>query len=66
MNHNLICKNEAYAIIGAYKEVHNTLGNGFLEAVYKDAIEIEFGLKKIWYSREREYEISYKNEGIPH
>ncbi len=47
MNHNLICKNDAYAIIGAYMEVHNTLGNGLLEAVYNDAIEIEFGLKKI-------------------
>lgn len=33
-----------HKIIGAAMEVHRTLGNGFLEAVYEDALAIEFGI----------------------
>lgn len=39
---NLIYKDEAYKIIGQCMEVHNNLGGGFLEIVYKDALEYEF------------------------
>lgn len=38
-------KDESYQIIGACMEVHNILGHGFLEVVYKDAIEYELGIK---------------------
>ena len=44
---NLIYKEEAYQIIGLCFEVHNNLGPGFLEIVYKDALEYEF--KKLEY-----------------
>jgi len=36
---DLIHKEEAYKIIGFCMEVHNNLGAGFLEKVYKDALE---------------------------
>jgi len=39
---DLIYKEEAYEIIGKCMEVHNNLGAGFLEIVYKDALEYEF------------------------
>jgi len=52
---------ETYAIIGAAMEVHRELGNGFLEAVYQDALEIEFRAQKISYEREFPVPISYKN-----
>ena len=62
----LIYKEEAYQIIGACMEVHKRLGRGFLEIVYKDAIEYEFGMKKIPYEREKQYKIPYKNVVLSH
>jgi len=38
----LILKDEVFGIIGAAIEVHKELGNRFLEAVYQEALEIEF------------------------
>ena len=39
---DIIYKEESYKIIGKCMEVHNNLGPGFLEIVYKDALEYEF------------------------
>ena len=47
-------------------EVHNTLGAGFLEIVYKDALEIEFSRAGIFYEREKQYEVNYKGIILPH
>ncbi len=46
-------------------EVHNILGPGFLEIVYKDAIEYEFKSRKYEYMREKEYTIPYKGIILP-
>jgi len=48
---DLIYKEEAYEIIGKCMEVHNNLGAGFLEIVYKDALELEFKKAGISYER---------------
>lgn len=40
-------------------KVYNTLGCGFLEAVYQEALEIEFNKQGIPYEREKELEIVY-------
>lgn len=47
-------------------EVHNVLGHGVLEIVYKDAIEYEVKKRQLQYSREREYLIQYKEVILPH
>ena len=62
----IIYKEESYQIIGKCFEVHNNLGPGFLEIVYKDALEYEFKKAGIPYDREREYEVNYKGIILPH
>jgi len=59
-------KEETYKIIGVCMEVHNTLGAGFLEIVYKDALELEFKKAGIFYEREKEYSVNYKGIILPH
>ncbi|MBW6482393.1 MAG: GxxExxY protein [Vicingaceae bacterium] len=51
---------ETYKIIGLAMEVHKEIGKGFLEIVYKDALEIEFNDNNVSYEREKPYEINYK------
>jgi GxxExxY protein len=55
-----------FAFIACCFEVHNTLGNGFLENVYKDALSYELKQKNIVFEREKKYEINYKNVILPH
>ena len=55
----LIYSDESYAINGAAFQVYNTLGHGFLEAVYQEALEIEFKKRGIPYEREKELKITY-------
>ncbi len=57
---------EVYRIIGACMEVHSTLGKGFLEIVYKDALEYEFNKRHIPYEREKRLNVHYKDIILPH
>ena len=57
---DLIYKDEAYRIVGCCMEVYNTLGSGFLEAVYQEALEVEFKNVGIPYAREVPLTICYK------
>lgn len=63
---DLIYKEESYQIIGKCFEVHNNLGPGFLEIVYKDALEYEFRKAGIPYEREKKYVVNYKGKVLPH
>jgi len=62
----IIYKEESFRIIGLCMEVHNNLGKGFLEIVYKDALEYEFRKNNIPFEREKEYEVNYKDIILPH
>ncbi|MDA3890976.1 MAG: GxxExxY protein [Salinivirgaceae bacterium] len=58
---DLIYKEEVYKIIGAAMEVHKELGCGFLEAVYQEALSLEFEEQKITFEQEKVIEIYYKD-----
>lgn len=55
---------ETYNIIGAALEVHKSLGPGFLEAVYKEALFIELAVRKIPFSGEVEIPVFYKGKKL--
>ncbi|MBO9591956.1 MAG: GxxExxY protein [Niabella sp.] len=63
---NIVYKDESYCIIGACMEVHNNLGAGFSEVVYKDALEYEFRQRGVPYEREKKYAVSYREIVLPH
>ena len=55
---------ELYAIIGAAMEVQNELGEGFLELVYHDALNMELRLRDIPYETEKQIAIHYKGQPL--
>ena len=66
MDTNIIYKDELYLIIGKCMEVYNTLGHGFLEVVYRDALELIFKQDGVAYEREKAYEVYFRNVLLPH
>ena len=60
----LLLKDEVFAIVGAAIEVHRELGQGFLESVYQEAMEIELRERGISYEAQRPLRISYKGKPL--
>jgi GxxExxY protein len=54
----------AHLAIGAAIEVHRQLGPGLLEAVYEEALCIEFDLREIPFSRQQRVGITYKGRPV--
>jgi len=61
---DLIFEEETYAINGAVFEVYKTLGCGFAEEVYQDALEKEFTLRGIPFAAQPRVQISYKGQPV--
>ena len=55
---------ELYAIVGAAMEVQNEMGEGFLELVYHDALNVELELRGIPYETEKPIAITYKGKPL--
>lgn len=55
---------QTYAILGAAMMVHRTLGHGFLEPVYQEALEHEFVACGIPYLREHQLPIEYRGKTV--
>ncbi|HPH32373.1 MAG TPA: GxxExxY protein, partial [Chitinophagaceae bacterium] len=63
---DILYKEEVYTIIGYCMEVWRTLGYGFSEVVYKDAMELEFIEHNIPYLREEDLFVFYKTNKLKH
>ncbi len=64
MNADISEDKETYAVIRVAMEVHCELGNGFLEAVYQEAMESEFISRRIPFCRETPIPIHYKGKQL--
>lgn len=65
-NMAIIYKEESYEIIGTCMEVHRELGHGFLEVIYKDALEVVFSENRMFYEREKPYPIYFRKILLSH
>jgi GxxExxY protein len=64
MGTNIIYKEESYRIMGACFEVYKEKGCGFLEAVYQECLELEFGLQGILFQPRVELALAYKGRPL--
>lgn len=60
----LLYEEETGKILKACMNVFNELGNGFLEAVYQEALAIEFEEMHIPFERETKIDIFYKGKKL--
>jgi GxxExxY protein len=60
MKNELILGDECYRVMGACFEVYKEKGCGFLEAVYQECLEMEFGFQEIPSVAQVELPLSYK------
>ena len=64
-NEKWLHKDLTHKIIGAAMEVHHELGSGFLEYVYEESLCHELNLREIYFERQKELDIYYKDLLIP-
>ena len=60
----IVYKEESYRIVGACFEVYKDKGNGFVEPVYQECLEIEFGFQEIPYSAQATLRLSYRGREL--
>jgi GxxExxY protein len=61
---DFLLKEETRAIIGCAFEVLNELGHGLNEKCYENALVVEFRLRGIGFSQQRQFEVLYKSERV--
>lgn len=61
---DLILKDECYKIIGACFEVYKEKGNGFLEPVYQECLELECSFQSIPFVAQPELNLTYKDKPL--
>jgi GxxExxY protein len=61
---NIIYRLESFEIMGACFAVYKEKGNGFLEAVYQECLEIEFAERKIPFKAQPPLALTYKSQPL--
>lgn len=62
MEDKIIFREKAYSIQGAVFDVYREMGNGFLEAVYQECLEIELRNRNIPFVSQEKLALSYKGD----
>ena len=65
-NKEILFKELSYHIIGAAFKVHSTLGCGFPEACYQQALSLEFLSLNIPYTQQERFEVYYQQQFCGH
>lgn len=60
----LLMKEEAHRVVGCAMEVLNTIGCGFHEKIYENALVVEFGLQGIAAAQQPTYPVIYKSVNV--
>ncbi|BDU51423.1 GxxExxY protein [Haliovirga abyssi] len=60
----IVYKDSSYKIIGIAMEVHNELGNGFLEKVYENAMMVLFHEKRIYAEQQKNIKVIFHGKEI--
>jgi GxxExxY protein len=66
MSESILYKEEVYLINGACMAVHTEKGNGYVEPVYQDCMEIELAHRKIPFDAQRNFPITYRGITLRH
>ena len=63
---DIIHKEESFSIMGACFNVYNDKGNGFLESVYQDCLEIELEFQQIPFEPQPKLDLFYRDIKLKH
>ena len=61
---SLLLKDEVYQIVGSAIEVLNGIGHGLHEKPYENALVVEFGIRKIPFKQQPNYDVFYKGHKV--
>ena len=60
----LLLKDEVYQIVGSAIEVLNEIGHGLHEKPYENALAVEFGIRRIPFQQQPNYDVLYKGHKV--
>ena len=60
----LLLKEEVYQIVGSAIEVLNGIGHGLHEKPYENALVVEFGMRKILFQQQVNFDVLYKGHKV--
>ena len=64
MKNKVIYRELSYQVMQAVFEVHNTLGPGFVESVYEEALGYEFEAQGVPFERQKKVTVHYKERVV--
>lgn len=64
MDSNNLLKDEVYSIVGCAIDVLNSIGHGFHQEPYENAMVVEFKEREIPYEQKKRFDLVHKNEVV--